>query len=185
MESLAVHQRSASEASFGRCVRYHCRRTAAKLVNALCPTEPTPLLSRSFYYRGRIRTIALEPAWIHLTRPLSVPWLLAILVVAYIIGFAFFSRAQSFLVPADSFIGCTSTYWLANDGCGLDGQNCGPFDNSTFDFRCPAQCNSVILQNPRTVGDEQIAFVPLIVGGGDTNVTYRGDSFICSAATQA
>ncbi|OBZ78556.1 hypothetical protein A0H81_00973 [Grifola frondosa] len=60
-----------------------------------------------------------------------------------------------------------------------------PFDNSSFDFRCPAQCSSVVLQNPRTVGDEQVDFVPLIVGGGDVNSTYRGDSFVCAAALQA
>jgi hypothetical protein len=112
--------------------------------------------------------------------------LFLLLVAVYIIGFAFFSRAQSFQTPPDAFIGCTSTYWLPKDGCGLNGDQCGPFqDNDPFDFRCPAQCNNVILQNPRTVGDEQIAFVPLIVGGGDANHTYRGDSFICAAAIQA
>jgi hypothetical protein len=30
-----------------------------------------------------------------------------------------------------------------------------------------------------------VNFVPLIVGGGDTNFTYRGDSFLCAAAIQA
>lgn len=74
---------------------------------------------------------------------------------------------------------------MANNGCGLDGMDCAPFNDTTFDFRCPAQCSNVILQNPRTVGDGEIAFVPLIVGGGDDNVTYRGDSFICAAAVQA
>lgn len=119
-------------------------------------------------------------------RPLTSPWLFAVLAAAYIIGFAFFSRAQSFLTPADSFIGCTSAYWLAQDQCGLDGQGCAPFvTDDPFDFRCPAQCDNVILQNPRTVGDEQIGFVPLVVGGGDANQTYRGDSFICAAAIQA
>ena len=122
---------------------------------------------------------------IRATRPLTNPWLLLVLGAAYIIGFAFFSRAQSFLTPSDSFIGCTSTYWLANNGCGLDGDNCGPFDNSSFDFRCPAQCAGVILQNPRTVGDEQVVFKPLIVGGGDAVGTYGGDTFICAAAVQA
>ena len=32
---------------------------------------------------------------------------------------------------------------------------------------------------------EQVDFVPLIVGGGDTDGTYRGDSFVCAAALQA
>jgi hypothetical protein len=52
-------------------------------------------------------------------------------------------------------------------------------------FRCPAQCNTVILANPRAIGDEKMAFVPLIVGGGDPNRTYRGDTFICAAAIQS
>lgn len=54
-----------------------------------------------------------------------------------------------------------------------------------MDFRCPAQCLDAILQNPRTVGNIQAVYVPLIVGGGDLNKTYRGDSFICPAAIQA
>jgi hypothetical protein len=119
------------------------------------------------------------------TRPFTSPWLLLLLGAAYIISFAFLSRAQSFLTPASSWVDCTSVYWSPNNGCGLDGQACAPFENSTFDFRCPAQCNSVVLQNPRTVGNEQVDFVPLIVGGGDGNKTYRGDSFVCAAATQA
>lgn len=76
-------------------------------------------------------------------------------------------------------------YWTEDAGCGLGGAECAPFDNTTFDFRCPAQCSSVILQNPRTVGNEEVDFVPLIVGGGDANRTYRGDTFICAAAVQS
>jgi len=128
----------------------------------------------------------IESTLIKSTRLLTNPWLFALLAAGYIIGFSFFTRAQWFQTPADSFVGCTSTYWLANNGCGLDGVGCGvPPDFTTFDFRCPAGCQNVILQNPRTVGDQQIAFKPLIVGGGDSNHTYRGDSFICAAAQQA
>ncbi|PIL31566.1 hypothetical protein GSI_06268 [Ganoderma sinense ZZ0214-1] len=147
--------------------------------------EPAPWLNFNIYTGRKQYAIALEPAVIRATRPLTNPWLFVILTAGYIIGFAFFSRAESFLTPADSFIGCTATYWAALDGCGLDGSECMPFSNSTFDFRCPAQCSSVVLQNPRTVGDEQVDFVPLIVGGGDSNHTYRGDTFICAAAVQA
>ncbi|TBU62056.1 hypothetical protein BD310DRAFT_811851 [Dichomitus squalens] len=147
--------------------------------------DPTPWLNFHLYTGRKQYGVALEPALIRCTRPLTHPWLFVILAAGYIIGFAFFARAQSFLTPADSFIGCTATYWAALDGCGLDGVNCMPFSNSTFDFRCPAQCSSVVLQNPRTVGDEQVDFVPLIVGGGDADHTYRGDTFICAAAEQA
>lgn len=68
--------------------------------------------------------------------------------------------------------------------CGLDGTDCLPLEYGNSAFRCPAGCD-VILQNPRTVGDQTQEYVPLIVGGGDVNGTYRGDSFICSAAVQA
>ena len=148
-------------------------------------TDPTPFLNLTFYTGRKHYSIALEPALIRLTRPLTNPWLFVILAAGWIIGFAFFARAQSYLTPADSFIGCTATYWASLDGCGLDGSACMPFDDATFDFRCPAQCSNVVLQNPRTVGDQQIDFEPLIVGGGDPNGTYRGDSFICAAAVQA
>ncbi|KAF8203711.1 hypothetical protein BJ912DRAFT_870968 [Pholiota molesta] len=147
--------------------------------------RPSPFLDIDMTIAGRHIVIPIESIVIKTTKSLTSPWLFVFFAAAYIIGFAFFARAQSFLTPEDSFIGCTSTYWLANNGCGQDGSTCAPFDNSTFDFRCPAQCNNVILQNPRTVGDEQIAFKPLIVGGGDSNRTYRGDSFICAAAIQA
>lgn len=148
-------------------------------------TEPTALLDRTYTIRGRSYSIRVESILRRITRPLTAPWFFVILAAAWIVGFAFFSRAQSFLTPAESFITCTSTYWIANDGCGLDGADCLQSEDSTFDFRCPAQCRSVILQNPRTVGNEETAFVPLIVGGGDSNKTYRGDTFICAAAVQA
>ncbi|KAL5495371.1 hypothetical protein ACEPAI_834 [Sanghuangporus weigelae] len=147
--------------------------------------DPTPILNRSYKIRNREVTIALEQAFLLWTRPFISKWLLTCLVPAYIIGLAFLTRSQYYFTPPDSWVGCTSTYWLANDECGLNGQNCEPFDNTTFDFRCPAQCTSVVLANPRTIGNIQIDNVPVIVGGGDNNKTYRGDSFICSAAVQA
>lgn len=33
-----------------------------------------------------------------------------------------------------------------------------------------------------SVGDQEVIFQPLVVGGGDESGTYRADSFICSAA---
>ena len=147
--------------------------------------DPTPFLNLTLYAGRRSYTLALEPALIHATRRFRSPLLFAVLVVGYIIGFAFFSRAQSFQTPPDSFIDCTATFWSPNAGCGLDGSACAPFNDTTYSFRCPAQCASVVLQNPRTVGNEQVDWVPLIVGGGDANQTYRGDTFVCAAALQA
>ncbi|GLB36014.1 putative LCCL domain containing protein [Lyophyllum shimeji] len=146
--------------------------------------EPTPLFDIDWNIRDRRVKLPLESTLLCSTK-LTNPWLFLVLGAAYVIGLAFFSRAQSFLTPASSFIGCTSAYWASNNNCGLNGALCEPFSNTTFDFRCPAQCNDVILQNPRTIGNEQVVFKPLIVGGGDAQQTYRGDSFICAAATQA
>jgi hypothetical protein len=158
---------------------------ACWLTRTIYALAPVPLLDIDIHIAGKHIIAPIESNVIKATRPLTSPWLFAVLVAAYIIGFAFFSRAQSFLTPAESSISCTSTYWLANNNCGQDGQACGPFDDTSFDFRCPAQCENVILQNARTVGNQQLAFEPLLVGGGDDNRTYRGDSFICSAAIQA
>ncbi|OAX44387.1 hypothetical protein K503DRAFT_678829 [Rhizopogon vinicolor AM-OR11-026] len=148
-------------------------------------TDPVPFLGRTYTIKGRQFNIAIEPAIIRFTRPLTSPWLLVLLVAAYIISFSFFVRAQWYLTPASSFIDCTSVYWTENAGCGLNGTLCAPFSNSSFDFRCPAQCSSVVLQNPRLVGNVEVDFVPLIVGGGDSQKTYRADSFICASAVQA
>ncbi|KAI5123553.1 hypothetical protein M0805_003372 [Coniferiporia weirii] len=168
---------------------YHYARITVNYVRGPTPkvdlSDPVPILGRSFSLRGRSLTLAFEPTILQWSRPFTSKWLLAFLVAAYIISLSFLTRAQYYLTRSDAWIGCTSTYWLANDGCGLDGQSCAPFDNSSLDFRCPAQCTSVVLANPRTIGDIQVDGVPLIVGGGDENQTYRGDSFICSAAVHA
>ena len=184
IEGDIVCERAATESRFTKYGGYVLVQGLEKCLT-FSLTAPSPLLDIDVKVGGTHIVAPIETTIIKTTKPLTSPWLFVILVAAYIIGFAFFARAQSFQTPADSFIGCTSTYWLANNGCGQDGDACGPFDNSTFDFRCPAQCDGVILQNPRTVGNEQTAFKPLIVGGGDSEETYRGDSFICAAAVQA
>ena len=143
-------------------------------------------MTLSFYSGRRARSVALEPGLIRATRRFTAHWFLVIFGVAYIVALVLLTRSQFYLTPEDSFVTCTSTYWLANDACGLDGTDCIPSDGiNTFDFRCPAQCKDVILLNNRTVGDTQVFRVPLIVGGGDANKTYRGDSFICAAAVHA
>jgi hypothetical protein len=151
--------------------------------------EPKSWLNIDRTIKGRRYYFPIESTLVRISRPLTTPWLFVLFVVAYIIGLAFLSKVQSFDTPAENFIGCTSTFWSRNDECGLNGELCGGVPDinttNTIDFRCPAQCESTILQNPRTVGNEQIAYVPLIVGGGDDQQTYRGDSFICAAAIQA
>jgi hypothetical protein len=58
-------------------------------------------------------------------------------------------------------------------------------------FRCPANCRHVEVVNPHAVGDQEVNYRPLVIGGPTDeketleNTYYRGDSFICGAAIHA
>jgi hypothetical protein len=90
---------------------------------------------------------------------------------------------------APTMIGCGSTYWTAGNGCGVDGVDCRPFTDGGFPFRCPANCASYQVLNPRAVGDQEIIYQSLVIGGppegGDGPAVYRGDSHICGSAIHA
>ncbi|WFC99595.1 hypothetical protein MYAM1_002340 [Malassezia yamatoensis] len=122
---------------------------------------------------------------------------LATVCIAWLFSFAVLVSRAWFEAKVDTshgwttpqYMDCTSTYWLRNAGCGLDGAKCAPFASSPQAFRCPSGCAQTTLLNPRTVGDTQLNYVPLIVGGGPLNATastpYRADSFVCAAAQHA
>lgn len=126
-----------------------------------------------------------------------IHWLLLFLTcVAWLAGFitlandlwynASVRTAGSEDSTSPSFYSCTSTYWLQNTQCGLNGQDCEPFyQNTSIAFRCPALCAGTVLGAARAVGSEVPAWVPLIVGGGDERGVYRGDSWVCAAAIHA
>ncbi|KAI4635161.1 uncharacterized protein J4E87_000111 [Alternaria ethzedia] len=86
---------------------------------------------------------------------------------------------------------CTDRFWNDGNGCGLNGDLCRPFENSTMPFRCPANCKRVQLLNPHAVGDKNVNYRPLVIGGPTDeentleNTYYRADSFICGAAIHA
>ncbi|KAF2023059.1 hypothetical protein EK21DRAFT_119127 [Setomelanomma holmii] len=88
-------------------------------------------------------------------------------------------------------IRCTDRFWNDGNDCGMNGDLCRPFANVTMPFRCPANCRRVQLLNPHAVGDEEVNYRPLVVGGPTDeketlkNTYYRGDSFICGAAIHA
>ncbi|QIX02511.1 hypothetical protein AMS68_008028 [Peltaster fructicola] len=97
---------------------------------------------------------------------------------------------------APVLLSCTSSYWNDGNGCGLNGDLCRPFTNATLAFRCPANCASVQVLNPHAVGDQDIDYRSLTIGGPTTeqtgyegviesNAVYRGDSFICGAAVHS
>ncbi|OTB01744.1 hypothetical protein M426DRAFT_323240 [Hypoxylon sp. CI-4A] len=98
------------------------------------------------------------------------------------------SEVATYGVPMD--ISCGVTYWSAGNSCGLDGVNCRPFNGSGFAFRCPSNCASYKVLNPRAVGAQEVVYAPLVVGGppdptNEENAIYRGDSFICGSAVHS
>lgn len=119
------------------------------------------------------------------------PLLTVAFLIGWLLGMIFLVRSSWYLSStafgAPRVLGCTDTFWARNDGCGVNGTYCAPFDDNWFPFRCPAQCASVQLLNTRTIGDVGVDYRPLVVGGAQdpTNGTYRGDSFICQAALHA
>jgi hypothetical protein len=127
----------------------------------------------------------------------KIHWLLLFLTcVAWLAGFialasdlwynASVRTAGSDESTSPSFYSCTTTYWLQNTQCGLNGQDCEPFyQNTSIAFRCPASCAGTVLGAGRAVGSEVPEWVPLIVGGGDERGIYRGDSWVCAAAIHA
>ncbi|KAH8701835.1 LCCL domain protein [Talaromyces proteolyticus] len=91
---------------------------------------------------------------------------------------------------APNRLSCGARLWHNSTLCGADGDACRPFDTDAFAFRCPAGCLDTILLEPYTVGDQEINYKRLVIGGApDANSaqtpSYRGDSFICAAAMHA
>lgn len=88
-------------------------------------------------------------------------------------------------------ISCAASFWQDKNNCGLNGNDCRPFSNTTYTFNCPAHCITTEQLNPHAVGAASVIYEPLVVGG-PTDPThsvdsafYRGDSFICAAAIHA
>lgn len=134
---------------------------------------------------------ALPRKWLEKTLPRQ--WQRVTLLVLFLIAWA-----TSLAIPlilskgtatdasgvAIRHVDCVDTLWKRNNECGLDGVNCRPFSNTSFAFRCPADCASVRVLNPHHVGSQDVNFRPLVIGGGG-NSPYRGDSFLCGAAIHA
>ncbi|TVY84055.1 Uncharacterized protein LSUE1_G002689 [Lachnellula suecica] len=117
-------------------------------------------------------------------------FILIALYFIWILTFSLVMRESTFATEVEGWgapgnIGCTNTYWVAGNQCGINGNDCRPFNGSGFAFRCPADCASTWILNPRAVGAKEVIYQPLVIGGpekdGDTPI-YRSDSFICGSA---
>ena len=123
-------------------------------------------------------------------------WLLMALYFCFLLVFIAVLHHSAFtdVVPgygSPQTLACTDSFWDKNNGCGVNGDGCRPFQNTTLAFRCQADCLSTEILNPYTVGDQVVNYRPLVVGGpadpsnSVATAVYRGDSFICSAAIHA
>lgn len=125
-------------------------------------------------------------------------WLLVAVYASWLLAFSLILWKSSFASSVPGYgapirLGCTARYWREGNGCGLNGDLCRPFTNTTLAFRCPADCDRVEILNPHAVGDQEVVYKPLVVGGPMDHRTgfegelyddaiYRGDSFICASA---
>ncbi|KAK5726308.1 hypothetical protein LTR17_012837 [Elasticomyces elasticus] len=130
-------------------------------------------------------------------------WLLVALLASWFLAFSLVLRSSSFSesIPghgAPVRLSCSARYWNEGNGCGIDGNQCRPFTNASLAFRCPADCHKQLILNPHAVGDQEVVYKPLVVGGPTTsnftgfdedtligNAIYRGDSFICASAVHS
>lgn len=114
---------------------------------------------------------------------------------SWLLTFALILRESTLVGEVEGYgkpyeIGCGNTFWGPGNSCGLDGMNCRPFYNSSFAFRCPAECKRRMVLNFRAVGAQEIVYQPLVIGGPKEEdphgrPIYRGDSFICGAGIHA
>ncbi|KAF5018710.1 hypothetical protein F66182_9294 [Fusarium sp. NRRL 66182] len=121
-------------------------------------------------------------------------WLVFFYLSIWIVTFALVKRQDTVASEIEGWgmpqtIGCGASYWGAKNLCGLDGNDCRPFNGSGFPFKCAANCESYHVLNPRAVGDQEVIYAPMVIGGPGTNgsedAVYRGDSFICGSAIHA
>ena len=91
--------------------------------------------------------------------------------------------------PQPVRLACDTRLWPDTTFCGLNGEYCMPFEEASFPFSCPSNCASVQVLEPHTVGNQEIIYRSMVIGGPSTadenNATYRGDSFICASAIHA
>ncbi|EON62956.1 hypothetical protein W97_02182 [Coniosporium apollinis CBS 100218] len=145
--------------------------------------QEAPIRLLQSYFPKRRHKIALLV-------PFYAAWLLCFALVLHKSAFA--GDIPGYGSPTR--LNCLARYWADGNGCGLNGDLCRPFANSSLAFRCPANCKRVEILNPHAVGDQEINYRSLLIGGPVdsfvnngtvTNTIYRGDSFICSAAIHA
>ncbi|KAI9830027.1 MAG: hypothetical protein M1819_005857 [Sarea resinae] len=168
-----------------------------KIIKTWVKGPQPPRIQRIEPWFPRIQTAPLKLLDIYFPKRTQRIWLLIAYYIVWAITFVsvLHRSASSTYIPGygqPAQVDCTTSYWTKNNGCGLNGNNCRPFDNSTFTFRCPASCSRTLVLNPHTVGDQEANYRPLVIGGPAEGAPskaehpiYRGDSYLCASAIHA
>lgn len=154
------------------------------------PVNPQPFRIKTF-----LPVVQEYPLWLvdrFIPQFKHRAWLLFFYFSIWIVTFVLVKRKGTIATEIAGWgepqsISCGITYWGSGNSCGIDGSDCRPFNGSGFPFRCSADCESYHVLNPHAVGDQEIVYRSLVIGGGQSNgaPTYRGDSYICAAAIHA
>ncbi|KAM0558497.1 hypothetical protein ACHAPJ_004691 [Fusarium lateritium] len=176
-----------------RWVPYPVRRTARWVVKwSHGPENPQPHRIKPFFPAVQEYPLLIIERF--LPKLKHRLWLVLFYLSIWIVTFALVKRQDSISSEIEGWgmpqtLGCGVTYWEAKNQCGLDGSDCRPFNGSGFPFKCRANCESYHVLNPRAVGDQEVIYAPMVIGGPGTNGSdepvYRGDSFVCAAAIHA
>ncbi|KAF4974654.1 hypothetical protein FZEAL_8472 [Fusarium zealandicum] len=174
-------------------VPYSVRRVARAIAKwSHGPTNPQPHHIKPFF-----PVVQEYPLWLvdrFLPQRKHRVWLVFSYLAIWTVTFALVKRQDTLASDIQEWgtpqtIGCGLTYWGAGNECGLDGNECRPFNGSGFPFKCTANCESYHVLNPRAVGDQEVIYRSMVVGGpsqgGSGEAIYRGDSFVCGAAIHA
>ncbi|OCK79241.1 hypothetical protein K432DRAFT_330535 [Lepidopterella palustris CBS 459.81] len=153
------------------------------------PQPPRPYIIVPFGASIQLVPMKILHTW--LPRRRDRLWLLLTFYAFWLLLFIWIIHTgNSDRVDSPQRLSCISRLWPSSGDCGLNGDECRPFENQSFDFRCPAYCRDVKVLNAYAIGAEEINYRSLVIGGptepGDKFMNiYRGDSFICGAAIHA
>lgn len=107
----------------------------------------------------------------------SFPKALHPFLCVWVVVFIWLICQQYYFTPTPDLIPCTASPWddWPPDNCGINGERCAEDLTSLADrrFRCMSGCKDTRLGNERWIGNERVNGVPLLIGGGDMNHTYR------------
>lgn len=122
-------------------------------------------------------------------------WVIFFYLSIWVIAFVLVKRQSAHVSEIAGWgepqtVGCGESYWSRDNGCGLDGNDCRPFNGSGFVFRCPARCENMHVLEPRPVGGQEVNYRAFVIGGeppddSGSTTAYRGDSYLCGAAIHA